>query len=973
MTAQDKVSRYVRDLRQSSRLGAQVVHVQDLPGQKASFQGLDQPWPKPIQDLLQGMGIENLYSHQAQALNKIRAGKHTVISTPTASGKSLIYNLPVWESILQDPGSRSLYLFPLKALAQDQLRVMQEDLDNWEHSFRPEIAVYDGDTPRQDRVRIKTNPPHILLSNPEMLHLGILPYHQGWREFLSRLKFVVVDEVHTYRGIMGSNMAWVFRRLLRICRFYGAQPTFIFCSATVGNPQELAAELSGLQVCGISQNGAPRGPRQMVFYNPLEGAARGALDLLRPALERGLRSIVYTQSRKMTELIAMWSKQRCSQYSSRISAYRSGFLPSERRSIEAALSQGDLLAVISTSALELGIDIGELDLCLLVGYPGSVMATWQRAGRVGRQLQSSAVVLIGHENSLDQYFMAHPKDFFSLAPEKAVINPLNPVLLQRHLQCAASDLALEGGDPLLQQREVQDQARQMLEQGLLLQSGCGNYFYSSKKSPQQEVSLRGAGHTLQIRDASTDKDIGSIDYYRAFHETHPGAVYLHWGRTYVIQELEPEQGLVWARPKKVDYFTRVRTSKQTEILEVFQSRDLGGASIYWGRLRVQEEITGYEQRRVKGQILMRVVPLDLGPLIFETQGVWLELPAGSKQECDRGQLHFMGGLHALEHGFIGCLPLIILTDRNDLGGIAQPERATGTVFIFDGHPGGVGLAKQIYASFQDLVQRTSQVLGSCGCEMGCPACVHSPKCGSGNRPLDKNAALFLLQSMASAKVVQNRDRATNNPAGAKQGQKSSQSVSRSGATTSKQSKEAKPRRDLPQDYGVLDLETQRSAQEVGGWKQAHRMGVSCAVLWDSRQGKCFSYLDAQVPELLEHLQDLPLVVGFNLLRFDYQVLRGYKKMDFNQLPTLDILQEVYTRLGFRLSLDHLARATLGIEKSANGLQALTWWQQGELEKIMEYCREDVLITQGIFEYGRSQGYLLYQNKAKDLVRVPVQW
>ncbi len=966
------VPKFIQGLKQNQRLGAQVVHIQDLPAHEARFQDLDQPWLSGIDGLLQGMGINGLYSHQAQALNHIRAGQHTVVSTPTASGKSLIYNLPVWESILQDPRNKSLYLFPLKALAQDQLRNMQEDLEYWSHSSRPQVAVYDGDTPSQTRTRLRSNPPHILLSNPEMLHLGIMPYHQQWKEFLCSLKFVVVDEVHTYRGIMGSNMAWVFRRLLRICNFYGSKPTFIFCSATVGNPQQLAEELSGLQVCAISASGAPQGPRQIVFFNPLQGAARGALDLLHSALDCGLRSIVYTQSRKMTELIALWSKQRCKGYASKISAYRSGFLPQERRKIESALSRGNLLAVISTSALELGIDIGELDLCILVGYPGSVMATWQRGGRVGRQQQPSAVVLVGHENSLDQYFMTHPKEFFNLAPEKAVINPFNPVIMGRHLQCAAADLSLEFSEAWLQQTEVQGKVQEMLQQGLLLQSSCGRFFCSSKKTPQQEVNLRGSGRVLQIRDADTGKDIGSIDYYRSFHETHPGAVYLHWGRSYVIQDLQPEQGLVFARARKVNYFTRVRTSKQTEILEVFQSRDLGRARLSWGRLRVQEEITGYEQRQVKGQILTRVEPLDLGPLIFETQGIWLEMPAGSKQECDRRQLHFMGGLHALEHVFIGCLPLIILTDRSDLGGIAQPARQTGTVFIYDGHPGGVGLARQIYATFQDLVQRTSQVLGSCSCELGCPACVHSPKCGSGNRPLDKDAALFQLQSLSFSNMASDTE-AISAVRTRKNIEKSSLAVSSAKPESGGHSRNTTPPKHMSQEYGVLDLETQRSAQEIGGWHQAHRMGISCAVLWDSRQGKHFSYLEAQVPELLDHLLDLPLVVGFNLLRFDYQVLRGYKDINYQQLPTLDILQEIYTKLGFRLSLDHLARATLGVEKSASGRQALIWWQQGELEKIMEYCRQDVMITQGIYEFGRNQGYLLYRNKAKDLVRLPVKW
>ncbi len=962
------ISSFVRDLKRSKQFRDQVVHHEYLEARPSQFADVEKPWPRPLERLLRESGISGLYSHQSRAMDSIRNGEHTVVATATASGKSLIYNLPVLERILCHPQSKSLYLFPLKALGQDQLRVLEQDIFPRLPELSLRGAIYDGDTPTRMRSRIKAQPPHILVSNPEMLHLGILPYHQQWHHFLSDLDFVVVDEVHTYRGVMGANMAWVFRRLQRICGFYGASPTFIFSSATIGNPSELTRNLTGLDTREITANGAPQGPKHILFLNPaLEGAARSALLLLQAALARNLRTIVYCQSRKMTELLAMWISQRMANYAPYISAYRSGFLPQERREIEAKLSRGDLLAVISTSALELGIDIGELDLCLLVGYPGSVMATWQRGGRVGRQQQESAVVLIGHEDSLDQYFMHHPQEFFRLQPETAVLNPFNPVIMKRHLLCAAADLPLRAEEALLQPPETQPAVKELLDSGELLQNSGGTELYAANSRVHQEVNLRGAGHTLSIEDASRQHSIGQIDLYRAYHETHPGAVYLHRGRTYLVEDLDLENRRVLARPAKTSYFTRVRTEKHTDILTVEQQKHMGEVRISRGRLRVTDTVTGFERRRVRGQNLITVVPLELPPLTFETEGLWIEIAPRIKGRIEAARLHFMGGLHALEHILIATMPLLVLTDRNDLGGIAQPghpQLKSGAVFIFDGIPGGVGLTRQAFEKSGRLLEQGLQALTACGCRSGCPLCVHSPKCGSGNRPLDKAAAKGMLEEILQLPAT--RD-GTQQPLRFQPPSSPPPDRARAGKTKPAARKKKGLR------YGVLDLETQLSAQEVGGWENAQCMKVSCAVLFDSLGEEYVSYAEAEVDQLIMRLQQLDLVVGFNISRFDYKVLQGYSDFSFAALPTLDLLQEVHKRLGYRLSLNQLAQSTLGEPKSGNGMQALTWWRRGEVEKIKAYCREDVRITRELYRFGRHNGYLLFTNKAKQLVRVEVDW
>jgi DEAD/DEAH box helicase domain-containing protein len=961
MKCQNGIEEYVSSLRASPVLGRQVVFYKELPAIEACFNSPARPWSDEVQMILEGSGISRLYSHQALAIDLIRSGRHAVISTPTASGKTMTYNLPVIEQILENPLSRALYLFPLKALAQDQMKAFRELAACSGQGRPPTCATYDGDTSAWKRKRLRDLPPNVLLTNPEMLHLSLLAYHEKWATFWQGLTHVVIDEVHTYRGVMGSHMAWVFRRMHRVCAHYGVSPTLVFCSATVGNPSELTSKLSGLKVQAVTKNSAPHGKRHVIFINPEDGASQTAIKLLKAALHRGLRTIVYTQSRKLAELINIWISQRAGPMARRISAYRAGYLPEERREIENRLSNGELLAVISTSALELGIDIGSLDLCLLVGYPGTVMATWQRGGRVGRSLRDSALVLIAQEDALDQYFMRNPEDFFKRPPESAVLNPENPVIMARHLECAASEIPIRTHEKWFKERGISRAVSKLESKGKLLRTEDGKELYSARKFPQRSINLRGIGHTYQIVSVNDGRTIGAIDGFRALRETHTGAVYLHRGETYVVERLDTETRTVKVSVAKVDYFTRVRGNKTTEILEISGEKRVYGTKVSIGRLRITDRITGYERRHVRGQRLLNIVPLDLPPQIFETEGLWIDIPDEVQKSTVKAYMHFMGGIHALEHAAIGIIPLLVLTDRNDLGGIStpyHPQVQRAAVFIYDGIPGGVGLSRQAFDRAEELLQKTLKVIEDCPCELGCPSCVHSPKCGSGNRPIDKTAAVFVLRGIIEGKnVFRDKDQRLENrgPAG--------------------KSRKRKPR-DAPDPisrFGVFDLETQISAEEAGGWHRADRMKVSCAVLFDSETDSFLEFREPDVPQLIELLFELPLIIGFNLKRFDYKVLSAYSDMDFWGLPTLDILEDVHRILGYRLSLDHLAGVTLGTQKTANGMQALKWWRQGKIKKILEYCNKDVTITRDLFLYGYEKGYLLFRNKAGKVIRIPMDW
>lgn len=1008
MELSKNIQEYVQSLKASKRLGGQVVFHKVIPEEPASWGRTAEAWPEKIGQMLHDAKIQKLFAHQARAIDLVRTGEHVVVVTPTASGKTLIYNLAVMERFLKRPDTKALYLFPLKALAQDQLLNLNKFTASLEGRMLT-AAIYDGDTSAWHRKRLREKPPNVIMTNPEMLHLSFLPHHSRWATFFSGLETIVVDEVHTYRGLLGSHMSQVFRRLTRVCAHYGSSPAFIFNSATVANPNQLAEQLADLKVRTVSRNGSPKGRRHLLFVDPVDSPAQTAILLLKAALRRNMRTIVYTQSRKMTELIAIWAGTQAGEYADRISAYRAGFLPEERREIESKLSRGELLAVVSTSALELGIDIGDLDLCLLVGYPGTIVSTWQREGRVGRGGQESGMILIAGEDALDQYFMRNPEDFLQRSPEAAVVNPFNPNILARHVVCAASELPLSKEEAYMHPKEVAEAVSALEADGELMRSAEGDRWYSSRKAPHRQVHLRGAGNQFVIVGSSDGENKGAIDGLRVFKEAHPGAVYLHKGETYLVDALDIETNTVRVTQTEVDYYTRVRAHKHTEIQAIYHEKQVAGTRVFTGKLKVTEQVTGFDRWRIRGRKFMNRVPLDLPEHIFETDGIWFKIPKPVQAEAESRHLHFMGGIHAMEHAAIGMFPLIVMTDRNDLGGISipyHPQVGSAAVFVYDGIPGGAGLCRQAFERADDLLGVTLKAIQTCPCRTGCPSCVHSPKCGSGNRPIDKASAIFVLKAIlkipghVSNPASSRSDRTPSSPsyfreeAGAAPSMQNSRfRVLENGGVPGVHSRNGVDpgtigpgaTAPLPQKgrsntqgmntgkLGVFDVETQRSAQEVGGWHRADLMKISCAVLYDSQEQVYHEYLEKDMPRFIERLLQYDCVVGFNIKRFDYKVLSAYSDVDFQALPTLDLLEEIHRQLGYRLSLDHLAKVTLGSKKSADGLQALRWWKEGKIREIIDYCRQDVRITWDIYRYGRENSYLLFQNKAGNTVRVPVHW
>ena len=966
MAAKSKISEFLQSLLNSQRLGSQVAYHQALPATPAQWAKPIRPWPSAIEAILGPAGIKRLYRHQAQAIDLIRNGRHVMVATPTASGKTLIYDLPVLEHFITDPEATALYIFPLKALAQDQLQTF-EMLSAHLGSARPSAAIYDGDTSGYQRKKIRQAPPNLVITTPEMLHLSLMAFHPKWAAFWRRLRMVVVDEVHTYRGVMGSHLSQIFRRFHRIAGHYDRSPTFVFSSATVANPAQLINQLTGLNVDVVDTSSAPRGRRHLLFLNPTLGPARTAILLLKMALKQNLRTIVYTQSRKLTELIAMWAGNESGDFADRISAYRAGLLPQERRDIETRLANGDLLAVISTSALELGIDIGDLDLCLLVGYPGSIISTWQRGGRVGRSGQDSALVLIAGKDALDQYFMRHPQDFVGRKPESAVLNPLNGQIMVPHLVCAAAELPIDTADPMIKGDVATEIVAKLESEGQLFRSADGLTIYARLKLPHRCINLRGAGNPYQIIAALTDKPIGEIDDHRAFRETHPGAVYLHKGETFVVQNLDIKNRKIIVSPSLVDYYTRVRGHKLTEILNFENKKYVYGTETYYGKIKVTDQITEYERWCVQTQRPLDRIALDLPPQVFETEGLWFQIPASIQKAGDAHGVDLMGALHAIEHAAIGIFPLLVMVDHKDIGGLStnyHPQVGEAVIFIYDGIPGGAGLTRSAFTDAQRLLLSTLKVIQECDCESGCPSCVQSPQCGSGNRPMDKKGAIFILNRLLASKTSQSRKQKKTVP---------SISNRPMPATPQKTPQRQRLKTFRALYYGVFDLETQRSAAEVGGWQHADRMGISCGVVYDARKKIFRSYLEDQIEQLIAHLRRFDLVVGFNIKRFDYQVLQGYSHFDFLSLNSLDILEEVHNYLGFRLSLAHLAQETLNTNKSADGLQALRWWKQGRIQEIVDYCKMDVKLTRDLFRYGQQKGYLIFCNRNQKKIRIPVNW
>lgn len=945
------------------RFSTQIVHHEYLPQRPPRFAEPRVPLDPRLKAVLRSQGIHSLYLHQAEALERIDRGEHVAVATPTASGKTLTYTLPVFKALLADPSTRALYLFPLKALEQDQQKVVRAWIRRLGAGDEFQCAIYDGDTPAHRRRKLRESVPQIIISNPDMLHLSLLPYHAQWRELFENLRFVVIDELHTYRGIFGSHVVQVIRRLRRICRHYGSDPRFVVLSATVANAGEFAQCLTGLPFSVIEDNGAPASPRHVIFMNPTESPYTLATHLFREAVGSGLKTIAFTQARKITELMHTWLIQEDPRLGRRISSYRAGFLPEERREIERRLLTGEMEGVISTSALEMGIDIGGLDVCLLVGYPGTIIRTWQRGGRVGRGDRESLIVLVAQPDALDQYFMRHPRRLFESRFEKVVVDPSNRVVLRGHLGCAAAEIPLkEKGDLYDMAGELAPLVREMEVERLLLRSAGGQEWYSPKRRPHAEVDIRAAGETYTILEEGSKRVVGKTSGGRTFSECHEGAIYLHKANHYLVTRLDLDRKDVYVRPVQVPYYTRARSETDTEILSTHRSRPVGNFVVRQGRLRVTERVVGYEKRRISGQDLLSVHPLTLPPMVFETVGIWLEMEDFVREGIQRAGLHFMGGIHAVEHAIIALFPLFALCDRDDVGGISipmHPQLGKAAIFVYDGYPEGVGLAERAYEVIDELLEAALSTMEGCGCEEGCPGCIHSPKCGSGNKPLDKEAAILILRALLG--------RVTAQELGARAEELEPESLEAGRPCT--------PAGDLGVGPRVLffDLETQRLAEEVGGWENKHLMRVSVAVVYDSESGDYRCFREDEVGDLIRELKAADLVVGYNIRRFDYRVLSAYTGEDLQRIPTFDMLDDIKGRLGFRLSLDHLAEHTLGERKAADGLQAVAWFREGRMEELADYCRKDVELTRRIFEFGCQHSFVLYETKAGQEVRLPVDW
>lgn len=943
-------------------LGRTVCHRELISARPATYASLSPDLPQPLNDGLRKMGIEKLFVHQTRAIESVRRGESVVVVTPTASGKTLTYSLPILEQILQSPNTCALLLFPLKALEQDQRNKLNGWVSQLQKHANITVEIYDGDTPTAQRAKIKKSPPNFLITNPDMLHQAMLGHHHGWESFFRRLKYVVIDELHAYRGVFGSHILQVFKRLSRLLHQHDVNPQFIALSATIANPDVLAETLTDRKFTIVNESGAPAAEKEFCLVNSASSTTAAAAKLFIGGLDHGLKTILFSKARVQTEVIHRIVAETRPDLKNVVSSYRAGFLPEERRDIERKLASGELAGVISTSALELGIDIGGLDLCILAGYPGSMMSFWQRAGRVGRRSESSAIVLVAGYDALDQYFVARPTEFLQRPCEAALVNDANEEILRAHLPAAAAEIPLMRGDPFIDVAKYSSLLEELEREGALIKSASGHQWFPGHSRPHTAVNLRSIGGTFEICLSGSAKPIGEISGNAVYRECHTGAIYLHRGEQFLVQELDLKAKQVIVSPTSSPIYTMARSDKVTEIIDVRESKELPGCRVHRGKVKVTETFHSFERRRVFTQELLSVEPLELPPVSFITDSVWIELPNIMAEHLAKDELHFMGGIHATEHAAISLIPLFALCDRNDVGGISftkHKQLPEGAIFFYDGYPGGAGIATFVFGIMDDVLRRTEQLITDCPCEEGCPSCIQSPKCGSGNKPLDKRAALRVLNILQSEPETRQ--------------EWPDISVTRHTATETSVDSNEWIAQSIPDDRRVLvfDIETQLSAEEVGGWNSIRFMRVAIASVWDSTTNLITSYDESAVDELIALLQSADLVVGYNIKRFDYEVLRGYTFSQLGALPTLDLLLEVQSQLGTRLKLDSLTSATLNAKKSADGLQSLEWFRAGKLDLVREYCEQDVAITRDLLQFALKHGYVMYERKGSGIVRIPL--
>ncbi len=700
-------------------------------------EGVYDPFPAGMDGrlvrVLKERGITQLYRHQAQAVNAALLGSHMVVVTPTASGKTLCYNLPVLQSILANPASRALYLFPTKALAQDQVAELQETVTVLGEEIK--TFTYDGDTPQSARRAIRSAG-HIVVTNPDMLHTGILPHHTKWVKLFENLQYVVIDELHTYRGIFGSHLANLIRRLKRICRFYGSNPQFICSSATIANPRELAEKLLEEPVVLIDENGAPTGSKHFILYNPPVvnkelGIRRSSLLEARKIASQFLRndvqSIVFTKSRITTELMYTYLSEDVESHRVKrgeIRAYRGGYLPSERRAIERGLRQGDILGVVSTSALELGIDIGQLDACIMVGYPGTVASTWQRAGRAGRRHATSVAVLVGSSSPLDQFLMSNPDYFFNQSPETGLLNPDNLYILVSHIKCAAFELPFEDEEHFGVNTTIE--VLRYLEEEQILRHVGNRWHWMSEAFPADGISLRSAAvdNFIIIDTTRSNRVIGEMDRLSAMTMLHDEAIYIHQGQQYHVDKLDWKEKKAYVKAVDVDYYTDANLAVSINVLRVADERQLGASALQYGEVKLTALPTIFKKIKLYTHENIGWGKIHLPEEEIQTTACWLAVPEGVAAQFDRDQLQ--NALVGMSNLLVNLGPLYLMCDPKDIGVVCEVKSSftqAPTVYLYDHMPGGVGLAEKLHDIFPLVIEAAIHQLGTCSCEKGCPSCV----------------------------------------------------------------------------------------------------------------------------------------------------------------------------------------------------------------------------------------------------------
>jgi len=730
--------------------GEELAYLGSEPPRDPQLAALPDELHPRVREALAGQGIDQLYTHQVKAWEAAARGEHLIVTTGTASGKTLAFNLPVLDALAREPKQRALYLYPTKALAQDQLRSLG--------SFRlPRLraAIYDGDTEAERRWQVRKWA-NLILSNPDMLHIGVLPHHDRWGDVLTNLAYVIVDEAHVYRGVFGSHVGNVLRRLRRLTRVYGAEPQFLLASATIANPDELARGLIGAEATVIGDDGAPREERTIALWNPpltdeelgLRASPLGeASRLMAELVSRGLRTLCFAKSRRAAELIHRFTAQRLGD-DSRLSPYRAGYTPAQRREIERRLLEGELLGVSATNALELGIDIGLLDCVLSVGFPGTVASLRQQWGRAGRRGHGLAV-LVASEDALDQYFMREPEALLERRVEAAILDHENPRVLDGHVLAAAFEAPLDDRD-----RDVLGDGA--LERAALLpelRKTKAGYVWAGREYPAARISLRSTGpESFTIVDGSSGTVLGIVEQERAYSTVHEGAIYLHLGESYRVHELDLGSRAAVVQPFSGDYYTQAKKETSTAIVEAARAGRRLGLELSFGRVVVTEQVVGYQKKSIQTQESIEVVPLELPQTEFETEAIWF-LPEPWMLEGLEREPRLLGSLHAAEHSLIALLPLWAMCDRWDIGGLSTNlhfQTGRPTIFVYDGHAGGVGITERGFEAFEGWVADTARLLAGCPCEHGCPSCVQSPKCGNLNEPLDKAGALTLLERMSKS-------------------------------------------------------------------------------------------------------------------------------------------------------------------------------------------------------------------------------